>query len=108
MDGFVLSEEEGEQINFRGTRMLVKVSNDDSEGRYSLIEMTHPPSIGPALHIHPHAPEAYYVLEGEYSIQCNNRVYQPKQEILYLFQKVVHIINRVQKVERHLLFRLQD
>jgi mannose-6-phosphate isomerase-like protein (cupin superfamily) len=78
MDGFVLSEEEGEQINFRGTKMLVKVSKDDSEGRYSLIEMTHPPSMGPALHIHPHAPEAYYVLEGEYSIQCNNRVYQAK------------------------------
>jgi quercetin dioxygenase-like cupin family protein len=34
--------------------------------------------MGPALHIHPHALEAYYVLEGEYSIQCNNRVYQVK------------------------------
>jgi mannose-6-phosphate isomerase-like protein (cupin superfamily) len=34
--------------------------------------------MGPALHIHPHAPEAYYVLEGEYSIQYNNRVYQTK------------------------------
>jgi hypothetical protein len=42
MDGFAIAKEEGEQINFRGTRMLVKVSNDDSEGRYSLIEMTHP------------------------------------------------------------------
>ena len=41
MDGFGLSEEEGEQINFRGTRMLVKVCNDDSEGRYSLIEIIH-------------------------------------------------------------------
>jgi len=39
MDGFVLTKEEGEQINFRGTKMLIKVSKDDSEGRYSLIEM---------------------------------------------------------------------
>ena len=30
--------------------------------------MVHPPNIGPALHIHPNAPEAYYVLEGEYNI----------------------------------------
>ena len=45
MDGFVLSEEEGEQINFRGTRMLIKVSKDDSEGRYSLIEI---PSLIPS------------------------------------------------------------
>ena len=58
MDGFALSEEEGSQINFRGTKMVVKVSGDDSEGRYSLIEMVHPPNIGPALHIHPNAPEA--------------------------------------------------
>jgi quercetin dioxygenase-like cupin family protein len=78
MDGFAIAKEEGEQINFRGTRMLIKVSNDDSEGRYSLIEMTHPPNMGPALHIHPHAPEAYYVLEGEYSIQCGKMVYQAK------------------------------
>jgi len=75
MDGFALSEEEGSQIIFRGTKMVVKVSGDDSEGRYSLIEMVHPPNIGPALHIHPNAPEAYYVLEGEYTIQCGNKTY---------------------------------
>jgi hypothetical protein len=38
MDGFALAKEKGERINFRGTRMLIKVSNDDSEERYSLIE----------------------------------------------------------------------
>lgn len=76
MDGFVLSEEEGSQINFRGTKMIVKVSGDDSEGRYSLIEMVHPPNICPALHIHPNASEAYYVLEGEYIIHCDNKTYQ--------------------------------
>src|SRR5437762_371481 len=73
-----LSEEEGEQINFRGTRMLVKVSTDDSKGKYSLIEMTRPPRMCPALHIHPHAPEAYYVLEGEYSILCGKKIYRSK------------------------------
>jgi hypothetical protein len=36
MNGFALAKEDGEQINFRGTRMLIKVSNDDSEGRYSI------------------------------------------------------------------------
>jgi hypothetical protein len=39
-----------------------------TQGKYSLIEMTHPPSIGPALHIHPKAPVAYCVLRGDYSI----------------------------------------
>jgi hypothetical protein len=54
--GFTLTEGQGAQINFRGTKMLIKVSENDSEGRYSLIEMIHPPNIGPALHMHPNAP----------------------------------------------------
>jgi mannose-6-phosphate isomerase-like protein (cupin superfamily) len=78
MDGFALTEGEGSQINFRGTKMVVKVSGDDSEGRYSLIEMIHPPNIGPALHVHPNAPEAYYVLEGEYIIRCGNKTYHSR------------------------------
>ena len=68
MDGFALDQTGGEEINFRGTKMLIKVSKDDSEGRHSLIKLSHPPNKGPALHIHPNAPEAYYVLEGEYLI----------------------------------------
>jgi mannose-6-phosphate isomerase-like protein (cupin superfamily) len=55
--------------------MVVKVSTDDSEGRYSLIEMLHPPNIGPALHIHPNSPEAYYVLKGEYTIHSGKKIY---------------------------------
>lgn len=78
MNGFALKEGEGKEINFRGTKILVKVSEDDSEKRYSLIEMVHPPNIGPALHVHPQAPEAYYILEGEYSIKCDKQIYQAK------------------------------
>jgi mannose-6-phosphate isomerase-like protein (cupin superfamily) len=83
--------------------MLIKVSKDDSERRYSLIEMSHPPNIAPALNIHPNALEAYYVLEGEYLIECGRRTYHTKSEILYLFLKEFHIfISRVQMVEKYL------
>ena len=67
-NGHALKSGEGSQINFRGTKMGVKVSGEQSEGAYTLIEMTRPPDAGPALHVHPRAAEAYYVLEGEYSI----------------------------------------
>ena len=75
-DGYGLKKGEGIKINFRGTKMTLKVSGSDSEGNYSLIEMIHPPNTGPALHIHSNAPEAYYVLEGNYSIKCGDREYQ--------------------------------
>jgi quercetin dioxygenase-like cupin family protein len=59
--------------------MTVKVSGDDSDGKYyTLIEMEHPPNTGPALHIHSKAPEAYYVLDGQYSIRCTNETYQAR------------------------------
>lgn len=82
--GFALKDGEGRiaQIHFRGTKITVKVSNEDSEGRYTLFEMVHPPNVGPALHIHPNAPEAYYVLEGKYNIRSGKQ-----EEDLYLAKK---------------------
>jgi quercetin dioxygenase-like cupin family protein len=77
-NGFKLKENEGTKINFHGTKMTVKVSGDDSDGKYTLIEMEHPPNTGPALHIHSNAPEAYYVLDGQYSIRRANETYQAR------------------------------
>src|SRR5258707_2974136 len=73
--GYALRKGEGIHIDFRGTRMTVKVSGQQSEGAYSLIEMVHPPNVGPALHIHPGGAEAFYVLEGCYTIRCGDDVY---------------------------------
>jgi hypothetical protein len=107
--GFVLSEEEGEQINFRGTRMLIKVSNEDTDGKYSLIEMTHPPSMGPALHIHRMHLKPIMYLMGSIQYNARKGYLRPKQEILYSFRKVANLLNiRYQKVGRHLSFHLHD
>jgi quercetin dioxygenase-like cupin family protein len=74
--GYALKNGEGPQIIFRGTQMTVKVNEDQSEGAYSFIEMVHPPNIGPALHIHPKGAEAFYVLEGSYTIHCGDDTYE--------------------------------
>jgi len=70
---YKLKVDEGIKINFRVTKMMIKVSGRDSEDRYSMIEMIHPPNTGPALHIHSNAPESYYVLDGSYSIRRGER-----------------------------------
>ena len=46
-------------------------------GRF--VEIVHPPNIDPALHIHPKAPEAYYVLEGSYHIKCGKKSYHVRK-----------------------------
>ena len=56
--------------------MTVKISGTQSDVTYSLIEMVHPPNVGPALHLHPTGAEAFYVLDGEYTIHCGEQQYQ--------------------------------
>ena len=47
--------------------MTVKVGTNDTGGHYTVIEMVHPPSVGPALHVHPASIESFYILEGAYT-----------------------------------------
>ncbi len=89
-NGFILKKDEGIEINFRGTKMTVKVSKTDSENRYTIMEMIHPPNIGPALHTHPLAPEAYYVIDGEYSIRCGNKTHLAHRGDFVFIPKDIH------------------
>jgi quercetin dioxygenase-like cupin family protein len=71
---YALPRHGGRAILFRGTRMHVKVGHAEG-AEYSLIEMEHPASVGPALHRHPGGDEAFYVLDGEYQIRCGGHVF---------------------------------
>ena len=33
---------------------------------YTILDIIHPPNIGPALHIHPKGSETFYIVEGDY------------------------------------------
>lgn len=47
--------------------MIVRLLTVDTGGAYALIEMHHPPQVGPALHFHPRGPETFIVLAGRYT-----------------------------------------
>jgi quercetin dioxygenase-like cupin family protein len=72
--GYAFPRDGGREILFRGTRMHVKVGHAEGVA-YSLIEMAHPPNVGPALHRHPGGDEAFYVLNGDYEIRCGDEVF---------------------------------
>ena len=74
--GYALKRGEGPTIDFRGTKMTMKVPGVQLGESYSLIEMVHPPTVGPASHIHPAGAEAFYVLDGAYTIHCGEEVYE--------------------------------
>ena len=47
--------------------MIIRLTTEQTGGAFAMIEMHHPPAVGPALHVHPRGPEAFYVLEGHYT-----------------------------------------
>jgi len=55
-----------ESFNFRGTRITVSLSTIETGGKYTIMDMVHPPHVGPALHIHPRGPESFFVISGSY------------------------------------------
>jgi quercetin dioxygenase-like cupin family protein len=52
--------------------------------------MVHPPKIGPALHIHPSAPEAYYVLKGDYIIRCGKTYHSQTGDFVFIPKGIPH------------------
>lgn len=50
-----------------GDILSVKISGDETQGRYSVWEIEVAPNSGPPLHKHSMEDEAFYVLEGEFS-----------------------------------------
>src|SRR3954447_52852 len=53
--------------------MALKATGEETGGIFSLLEASEPPGFGPPLHIHHDAAEAFYVLEGEYTIFVDER-----------------------------------
>ncbi|MBA3258450.1 MAG: cupin domain-containing protein [Gemmatimonadales bacterium] len=56
-----------DEFVFHGTRMRIHLRTPQTGGAYGLIEMWHPPAVGPALHVHPRGPESFLILQGRYT-----------------------------------------
>ena len=59
-----------------GTPTIVKARGDDVGGAYSLLEMNVPPGPGARPHVHHQTDEAFYVVDGELTIQIEDTVLQ--------------------------------
>jgi quercetin dioxygenase-like cupin family protein len=68
MDPYVFLKGEGRAIDLGGFTMTVKADPQRTGDSFSLLESAEPPGFGPPLHIHHDGAEAFYVLEGEYTI----------------------------------------
>jgi quercetin dioxygenase-like cupin family protein len=70
--GITLGPGEGKTIEVPGHPSTYKATKEDTQGAYSLLEVT-VMGDGPPQHIHKAEEEAFYVLEGEVNIQIGDQ-----------------------------------
>jgi hypothetical protein len=71
---FALGPGEGRQIELGdGFSVTVKADSSETAGLVSLLETEEPAGFGPPIHVHHDCAEAFYVLEGEYTMFLEDR-----------------------------------
>ncbi len=63
--GYGLREEEGEDFWLFGALTTIKISAEDTAGRYCVIDTEVPPGVGSPWHVHRDEDEWFFVHEGE-------------------------------------------
>src|SRR4051795_1288728 len=65
--GYLLGKDEGDAYWLLGMLEIVKISGQDTDGEYGLVEITVRAGEGSPWHVHPEEDEWFYVLEGEFT-----------------------------------------
>ena len=56
----------GKPFDFHGAKFTIKVLSSETDNRYTVLDIIHPPNLGPALHTHPKGSETFYIVDGNY------------------------------------------
>ena len=60
-------------FDFYASKFTIKIPTAESNDKYTILDVVHPPNIGPALHTHPRGPETFCVIEGNYEFFLNDK-----------------------------------
>lgn len=74
--GYVIGPGEGRRIDLGNFTMTVKADGEGTSGLFTLLEADEPQNFGPPMHIHHGVAEAFYVLDGEYTIFLNDEEFR--------------------------------
>lgn len=70
-----VSTGQGKVLNVMGETIICKVTGEDTNGAYSVVEQVSPAQGGVPLHVHQHEDEMFYILEGDYEIRCGEQTF---------------------------------
>ena len=69
-----VASDEGEARWWFGALAVIKATAADTGGQMSIIEVTEAPGAGAPLHVHHREDEAFWVLEGDVTIQVGDQI----------------------------------
>lgn len=72
MSGFVHAAHQGDAYDWRGARVVIKASGEDTFGQLGVMECTYPAGLSVPTHFHAGEDEMFYVLGGELHGYCDN------------------------------------
>jgi mannose-6-phosphate isomerase-like protein (cupin superfamily) len=72
----VVKAGEGKHLNVMGIEFTYKATGSETGSSYAFAEGLVAPHRGAPLHVHHREDEAFYVLDGEFEIECNGQVYK--------------------------------
>ena len=93
----ILGRGEGKIIPVPGHKITIKLSGEDTNGSFSLLEVELNGD-GPPQHIHKTEDEAFYVLEGEINVLLGERTFKAKAGTFVRIPRgTVHTFSRIEK-----------
>jgi mannose-6-phosphate isomerase-like protein (cupin superfamily) len=72
----VLQAGEGLRLNVQGIIFTYKATSSDTDDQYAFTEGVVPAHHGAPMHIHRREDEAFYILEGNFEIECGGETFQ--------------------------------
>jgi quercetin dioxygenase-like cupin family protein len=78
-------------FNFHGAKFTIKVLTSETDGSYTILDVIHPPDIGPSLHIHPKGSETFYIVDGDYEFILDGKSVTGKPgDIIFVPKEIPH------------------
>lgn len=74
MENKVLLPGEGRILNVIGDHVVVRLSGEETDGAFSLIEQTSEPGMGIPLHTHDNEDELFFVMKGTMQFQIGDQI----------------------------------
>jgi quercetin 2,3-dioxygenase len=91
-EAVIVRANEGKIIDpMPGETAVFKLTEDNSSGVLDFLIVTNGPKSGPPLHIHTHADELFYILEGSLMMKCGEELTQVSSgDLVYIPKGLPH------------------